>query len=176
MVTDEALVDDVRTRDKNLYAEVVKRYQDKLLRYTTYLLHDKDRAEDIVQETLIKAYINLNSFNSKKKFSSWIYRIAHNEAMNMLHKNQKELRIGDDTDFDSGISIEDDFSKKELLDQIHSCIDKMPTPYGEPLVLFYFEEKSYEEISDILRIPIGTVGARINRAKALMKKICQGKI
>jgi RNA polymerase sigma-70 factor (ECF subfamily) len=76
-------------------------------------------------------------------------------------------------DFDSGINVEDEFIKSELVSQAHNCLARMPVLYKEPLSLFYLEEKSYEEISDILRIPIGTVGTRVNRAKGMMKKLCQ---
>ena len=95
--------------------------------------------------------------------------------MNLVGRQKKQVSLYEEKDFDSGIDIEDDFIKKELKNHTHNCLDKMPVIYKEPLSLYYLEEKSYEEISDILRIPIGTVGTRINRSKALMKKICQTK-
>ena len=95
--------------------------------------------------------------------------------MNLVKKQKKQVSLYEEKDFDSGVDIEDDFIKKELENHTHNCLDKMPVIYKEPLSLYYLEEKSYEEISDILRIPIGTVGTRINRSKALMKKICQTK-
>lgn len=170
---DEKIVELICSKDKKLYSEIIKRYQDKLMRYTLYLIRDNDKAKDIVQETFIKAYINLNSFNTKKKFSNWIYRIAHNETINFLKKYKKEISLNDNLKFENDNIIEDNFLKTELKDLIWKCIDKIPTSLKEPLILYYFEEKSYEEISDVLRIPIGTVGTKINRAKILLKKICQ---
>ena len=172
-LTDEEVVYLVRTKDKNFYSEIIKRYESKLLRYTMYIVGDSDWAADVIQESFIKAYININSFNIKKKFSSWIYRIVHNEAMNVLKKDRKKINIAEDIDFDSGINLEDDFVKKELRAQTNNCLKNIPTIYCEPLTLYFLEEKSYEEIGDILKIPVGTVGTRINRAKAIMKKICQ---
>lgn len=172
-LTDEKLVDLVIKKDKELFIHIIKRYEDKLLRYAGYLVKNDSDAADIVQESFIKAYINLNAFNTKKKFSSWIYRIVHNEAMNVVGKRKKFIAIGKDIDFDSGINLEDDLVKKELKLGVNLCLEKIQNIYSEPLVLYFLEDKTYEEISDILRIPVGTVGTRINRAKAIMYKICQ---
>lgn len=175
-ITDEMLVAETRTKDKELYAYIVKRYQDKLTRYVRYLISDENRAADIVQDAFIKAFVNLNSFDTKKKFSSWLYRIAHNEAMNAVKKHRKEVPL--DIDFDVPVKdgVEEEFDKKEIVQKAHKCLDQMPLMYSEPLALYYLDEKSYEEIGDILRIPMGTVATRISRAKILMKKICQKKI
>jgi len=172
-LSDEKIVELVREKDKELYVQIIKRYQDKLMRYANYLTNDENIAADIVQESFIKVYMNLNGFNTKKKFSSWIYRIVHNETMNFFNKQKKHILISENIDFDSGIDIEDDFLKNELASHAHDCLEQMAIIYREPLSLYYLEEKSYDEISDILRIPIGTVGTRINRAKIIMKKICQ---
>jgi len=172
-ITDEELVAAIRSKDKELYVHIVERYQDKLMRYVRYLINDEDKAADVVQETFIKAFINLNGFDTKKKFSSWLYRIAHNEAMNTVKKYHKEVPIDPDFDAPATDDIEGEFDKKEIVQKAHNCLNQMPIMYSEPLALYYLDEKSYEEISDILRIPIGTVGTRINRAKIIMKKICQ---
>ena len=172
-LNDEQIIDLVRTKDKELYLEIVMRYKEKLLRYAINLIQDKPKAEDAVQESFIKAFINLNSFDLKMKFSSWIYRIVHNQVMNIFNKNKRELPLLDNIDFDSGHNLELDLSKKEIQKRVNKCINKISIMYSEPLSLYYIEEKSYEEISDILRLPVGTVGTRINRAKIMMKKICQ---
>lgn len=172
-LSDEEIIKLVRNKDKELYAQIIKRYQDKLIRYANYLIGDENNAADIVQESFIKAYINLNGFNAKKKFSSWIYRIVHNEAMNVFNKQKKQVLLNENFDFESKINVEDEFIKKELTSRAHHCLKQMALLYKEPLSLYYLEGKSYEEISDILRIPMGTVGTRINRAKIIMKKICQ---
>jgi len=172
-VTDEELVEIIRRKDKELYSKIIKRYQEKLMRYVVNITQDDDKTADVVQDAFIKAYINLNGFDVKKKFSSWIYRIAHNEALNLLNKHKKQLPLNKDIDFDSGISLEDELITKELKTRAHFCLSQMSLSYREPLSLYFLQEKSYEEISDILRIPIGTVGTRISRAKILMRKICQ---
>jgi RNA polymerase sigma-70 factor (ECF subfamily) len=172
-LTDEELVEKIRSNDYNLYAVIIDRYKNKLLRYAVNIVHDDDKASHIVQDSFIKAYINLKGFNINKSFSSWIYRIVHNESINIIKKYHKEVSILDDFDFGSDENIEEDFEKKEVMFKVEKCLKEIPLLYSEPLSLYYINDKSYQEISDILRIPMGTVAVRINRAKKLMKKICQ---
>ena len=171
--SDEEIVEKVRTSDRNLYAIIIGRYQRKLIRYASNLIKDEDKAIDIVQASFIKAFTDLNSFNTKKKFSSWIYRIVHNETINLIKKYHKETPLPEDFDFSSDENIEEDFGKKETTIKVEKCLKEIPLLYSEPLSLYYLEDKSYQEVSDILRIPMGTVAIRINRAKKLMKKLCQ---
>lgn len=172
-LTDEEIIEKVRSNDRELYAIIIERYKNKLLRYATNLVHDYDGANHVVQDSLVKSYINLNGFNTKKKFSSWIYRIVHNEAMNALKKYKNEVPVLNDFDFESEQDITKEFEQKETTINVEKCLKSIPLIYSEPLSLYYLDEKSYEEISDILRIPMGTVATRINRAKKLMKNICQ---
>jgi len=171
--TDEEIVLYIQSKDQEVYFVIVERYQDKLMRYINYIVHDKVKSVDILQETFIKAFINLRSFDENKKFSSWIYRIAHNESINAIKKTRKEVPLEENFDIASNEDIADSFEKKEMAEKIKICINKMPLIYSEPLILYSIEDKSYQEISDILRIPMGTVATRINRAKILMKNICQ---
>ncbi|MCF7834058.1 MAG: RNA polymerase sigma factor [Candidatus Pacebacteria bacterium] len=174
-LSDEEIVEKVRTSDQSLYALLIERYQKKLMRYAFGLTKDEQKAIDIVQESFIKAFINLQSFDLEKKFSSWIYRIAHNQMLNVLKREKKEILLEDDWDFRSEENLEDNFGKKEIAEMVRKCLGEMPILYSEPLSLYYIDEKSYEEISDILRIPMGTVATRISRAKKIIKKICQKK-
>ncbi len=172
-LSDEEIVKKVRSVDQDFYAVIMERYQDKLMRYATSLVKDEYKAADVVQGAFIKAFINLKSFNVDKKFSSWIYRIVHNEAVNSFLKYEKEIRLPDDVDFKSEEDISKDFDQKEVIARVEKCLKKMPLLYSEPLILFYIEGKSYEEIGDILRMPMGTVATRISRAKKIMKNICR---
>lgn len=172
-ISDEEIIKKIRTSDQNLYTIIIERYQEKLLRYARNLTRDESKATDTVQESFIKAFINLNNFDTNKKFSSWIYRIVHNEIINGFKKYKNEIPLLEEWDFKSEENIEDEFEQKEISKKIEKCLNNIPLLYGEPLSLYYIDEKTYEEISDILRIPMGTVATRINRAKKLMKKICQ---
>lgn len=173
--TDEEIVVLVK-ENKEIYAEIVKRYQEKLLRYAYYLTGSSHKATDVVQEAFIKAYVNLNSFNVNKKFSSWIYRITHNISINEIRKYKKEIKLFDNIGNDDHEKIEKKLDKKEVVSELKKCLKQLPLIYKDPITLYYLEEKSYEEISDILRIPGGTVAIRIRRAKEVLKKICQEKL
>lgn len=175
-ISDETLVVEVRKGDRERYAILVDRYEQKLLRYAEYVLHDEQKAIDVVQDAFIKAYRNLEGFDVRKKFSSWIYRIVHNESMNRVKKYRQEIPEIAGLEIESDENIERAFEKKEVIQKAHVCLKKIPIIYAEPLSLYYLEEKTYEEISDILRIPMGTVATRINRAKGIMKEVCQKNI
>jgi RNA polymerase sigma factor (sigma-70 family) len=100
---------------------------------------------------------------------------VHNESVNKINKHKNENSLFTDFEIKSKENIEEEYSKKEVINMVKDCLNKIPIIYKEPLALFYLEEKTYTEISDILRIPTNTVGVRIGRAKGLMKKICQRK-
>ena len=91
----------------------------------------------------------------------------------VIKKYYKEVELLDDMDFKSDENIEEDFEQKEIVENVEKCLSEIPLLYSEPMTLYYIEEKSYEEISDILKIPMGTVATRISRAKKIMKNICQ---
>ncbi len=172
-LSDEQLVERVRLVDQELYAQVVKRYEDKLWRYVATILVDDAMVADIVQETFIKAYINLRGFDTRRKFSSWLYRIAHNEAVNILKKQRRKVAWDENVErliYSHG-AMEEEMSRRELMQAMQDSMQRLPLLYREPLALFYGEEKSYEDISDILRLPMGTVATRISRGKKLLRMI-----
>ncbi len=172
-LTDEMVVTKIQTGNTDFFSVIIDRFENKLFRYVSNIVKDKEKAVDIVQETFIKAFINIKGFNTDKKFSSWIYRIAHNESLDVIKKYSKEISLPDDFDFRSSDDTEEEFVQKETVEKVNKCLQNIPLIYSEPLILFFIEEKSYEEISDILQIPMGTVATRISRAKIIMKKICQ---
>lgn len=179
--TDTELVK-IALKNPDAFTELVERYESKLSRYVCRLVSvGKDESRDILQEIFIKVYRNLNAFDSDLKFSSWIYRIAHNESLNYVKKNIKHKKeIKNEEDFvqlidllASDIDVLKDFKKKELRENISTLLNDLPIDYKEVLVLFYMEDKSYQEISDILKKPVGTVGTLLNRAKDKFKSVLQ---
>lgn len=172
-LTDEQLVALVRTRDKELYSEIIRRYEAKLTHYLRRFVQSNDQLEDILQEVFIKAYKNLFAFDINKKFSSWIYRIAHNEAINQLKKFSRESFSLDDSDWeivDEKMDIKYNPDKKILKERLERALGKLKTKYSEALVWYYFEEKTYEEIGEIMRLPVSSVGTLISRGKKFLKK------
>lgn len=174
-LSDEAVVKKVLGEDIDKYEILVKRYEQKLYRYAYSIVGDQHDAKDATQQAFILAYKNLNSFNPKLKFSSWIYRITHNESINIMKKNKKLIKKDKDLILkytDSGeIPHDEALHKKEIIKLTRDNLNSIPLKYREVLSLYYLEEKSYEEISDILRLPLGTVSTRIRRAKQALKKL-----
>lgn len=176
--TDEELARLVQKGDSEVFALLVQRYETKLMRYAQRFLNDYSDAEDGVQEIFIKIYQNINSFDSTRKFSSWAYRIAHNELINILKKKRTlPLPFFDpDTLFPHPVAKENpvkDVEQLQLRQALDNCLNQVPPKYREPLVLFYLQELSYKEIADVMRIPISTVGVRIKRGKDIIRLICQ---
>lgn len=175
--TDEALVQMILSGKKELFYHLVTRYERKLKRFILTVTNRKSEVEDILQTVFMKTYKNLPTFNRKMKFSSWIYRIAHNESINLISSGfiQKFISMPEWFDFGKRDTIEEELDELEIKKRLKNCVEKLDMKYKEPLVLFYYDEKSYEEISDILRIPIQSVGVLIHRGKSKIKKICNEK-
>ena len=172
--TDEAIARLVQAGDMESFGILVKSYEAKMMRYAKKFLFGYEDAEDIVQEVFIKAYANIQGFDASKKFSSWLYRIAHNEFINAIKKKgRKHLPfLNLDTLFPRPASKETadgEINKQESRQMLDKCLGKLDSKYHEPLVLYYFEELSYKEIADVLHIPIATVGIRLKRGKEIIK-------
>lgn len=176
---DEEIVEQTRSQNKEYYGHIIDRYESKLLAYIKRLTYNSLEAEDLVQQTFVNAYINLNSFDTDSKFSSWIYRIAHNLAINWFKKRKPQASLDQDeitaNILKDKIDIEKDFIDKETGEEILKAINKLPGKFKDPFILKYFEEKSYDEISYILRIPKNTIGTFISRAKKHLQKELEKK-
>ena len=173
--TDEEIAMLVQKGNSAVFGRLVIRYEDKLLRYGRKFLTGIHDVQDIVQEVFLKAYVNIKSFDSSRRFSPWIYRIAHNEFVNALKRRQRELFMTLELDvFLPGLLAKEtadaDLDKKEAMALMDQYLADIDPKYREILVLYYFEEKDYNEISEILHIPVSTVGVRLARGRAMLKK------
>lgn len=164
--------------DSQYFYCLMRRYEEKLANYVkrfTYLV-DEDIA-DIVQESFIKAYQHLNDCDCKLKFSSWMYRIVHNQTINFMKKNKNPVKIDfeNDDEFVDWLIADTDIEKETIIKQqneeIKKIIEKLKPIYKEVLILKFFEDKDYQEISDILQKPMGTVATLLSRAKIQFKQI-----
>jgi RNA polymerase sigma-70 factor (ECF subfamily) len=162
--------------DAEQYRHIIDRYRVKLLRYIGHLgLRDSSLQEDVLQEVFIKVYRNLNRYNSDFPFSSWIYRITHNETMSYFRRKRLQplsLDSFPDPDF---LFTEGNTDTEEIIDveRIKEIINKLDQKYKEVIILKYFEEKSYDEIADILQKPPGTVATLLSRAKQKLKSLLE---
>lgn len=167
----------IQKGDAELFGVIIERYQGKLFSYLYRLIGNQEEVQDILQDVFIKAFRNMKSYDAGRKFSSWIYRIAHNEAIN--HLKRRSLRrliswedIVSTRDKLMTSETEDGADKawvrKEIIGEVDEAINRLPIKYKQVLALRYYSEKSYEEISEILQKPVNTVGTLINRAKKKM--------
>ncbi len=155
------------------------RYEKQLMRYVRRVAFATDEeAADILQDAFIKIWRNLHAYDPNLKLSSWLYRIVHNEAISFARRKKsfgKDLRISWDDNLVAQRPDDTDPDAADLLEYrdklTHQTLAQLPEPYREVLVLKFLENMGYEEISDILKIPEGTVATRINRAKKAFRKI-----
>jgi RNA polymerase sigma-70 factor (ECF subfamily) len=156
--------------DLDYFSCLYQRYEPELLRYIHRMGYlDNDEAQDILQESFIKIWRNLNDYDPSMKLSSWLYRIVHNETVSHLRKKKsygKDKTV--DAELCRNILADEEepsvYSDRDIEIALKK-LDHLPEKYKEILILKFLESKSYEEISDILKIPLGTVAIRINRAK-----------
>jgi RNA polymerase sigma-70 factor, ECF subfamily len=172
---DEEIVELVKKGNTEAFGEIVEKYQGPIFGYIRKMINQApEEAEDLSQEVLISAYENINGFEKGRKFSSWIYRIAHNKAIDYFKKRKVKTSQIEDMEellMDNKELIEDLEIKKEEVKKLRMAVEKLELNYREIIVLNYFEEKSYEEISDILKIPVNNVGVLLYRARKMLKKI-----
>jgi RNA polymerase sigma-70 factor (ECF subfamily) len=171
---DEELAESVKRGEKNAFGAIVERYEKKLLRYGNKFLSDGEDVKDIVQDVFMSVYQNIRSFDGAQRFSPWVYRIAHNAFVNGLKKKSRNPFVF--LDFDALLAhtvykdpAEDEREQKEMRTMIDKGLNAIPQKYKEILILYYLEEIPYKEIADILKIPVGTVGIRLKRAKSALR-------
>lgn len=172
--SDEMIATAVQEGNVDAFGEIIRRYEEKMKRYARRFLFGYDEADDIIQEVFIKAYMNIKSFDVSRKFSPWIYRIAHNEFVNEIRKRSKEKIsfFEPDTLFPHPVAKENpehDAEAKEMKVALETSLSLLDPKYREPLVLFYMEDLSYKEIADVMGIPVATVGIRIKRGKETLR-------
>ncbi|MEI6835701.1 MAG: RNA polymerase sigma factor [Candidatus Falkowbacteria bacterium] len=176
-LSDEEMVT-LTLKDQDNFVVIINRYKAKLFNYIRRITNVRDEdAEDLLQEIFLKVYLNLNDFDKDLKFSSWIYAIARNQVISN-HRRLNSRAEG------HSVALEDESAKKimfnfniekalddsYLKDKVAKVLYSLPEKYREVLVLKFLEEKNYQEISDIIKKPSGTVGSLINKAKSEFKK------
>ena len=176
-LSDEELVEK-SLRDVEYFVCLFERYEKKLIRYILRISSfSEEEADDVLQEAFLKVWKNLNKFDNSLKFSSWVYRIAHNTTVSEWRKSKsygKDQQIKIDNklfqNLPSKIDLTKEFQKGDNNKEIRKILNILPEKYREVLVLKFLEEKNYNEISDILRRPPGTIATLIHRAKKAFRE------
>lgn len=174
---DDAVLVARALRDRNAYALIVGRYEAPLRRYVGRVLGaESQAAEDVVQEAFLKAYVNLNDYDRRLPFAPWLYRIAHNEAVSHLRRTQARPRSIDGEDgalilarLSDGVDWGERLASFDDVRLVQAALAGLKPRYRDVLVLRYLEDRNYDEIADILRLPPGTVATLIRRGAARLR-------
>jgi RNA polymerase sigma-70 factor (ECF subfamily) len=161
------------------FEELVRRYQRPIAAYVYRMVGDYDAALDLTQEVFIKVYGSLARYRSEYKFSTWIYKIAHNAAVDHLRRHstreQSLVKQADGEQYDlpieSGrLSPEQESEKAERCAEIEAVVRHLPAAYRELIVLRHSHDLSYDEIAEVMGLPLGTVKNRLFRAREVMRQ------
>lgn len=173
--TDEEVIEKVKRGNGELYGIIVEKYQSLMSRYVRRVINQtEEEVEDIVQDVFIKGYENIQSFDHTKKFSSWLYRIAHNLCIDYFRRKRPITTVIEDGDelLESGEKLIEELAiEKEKKEGVIKAVEKLELKYREVVLLYYFEEKTYEEIGDILHTNTSNVGVLLLRAKEKLKNL-----
>jgi len=172
--TDEQLIARFQAGDENAYIELVNRYRDRLINFVFQFLGDREQSEDVVQDTMLKLYVKKHYYREIAKFSTWIYTIARNLANTELRKRKRRKTTllsqmtRNERDYDlpaiqpeTGQEVQSEFAEKRIQAAIHA----LPEHFKTVIILRDIQELSYDDISSIVNVPLGTVKSRINRAR-----------
>lgn len=171
----------VKKGDQNAFAEIVELFKDKVFQLCYRMVGNRHDAEDIAQEAFIRAYININSYDPNRKFSTWLYRIATNLSIDRLRKRKPDYFLDAEIEGAEGLTMysqipSDEMQPEEMVESlefqewIQQEINELPVMYRSVIVLKYIEELSLKEIGEILDLPIGTVKTRIHRGREALRK------
>ena len=177
--TDSDLVATANTGQEGSFEELVRRYQRPISAYVYRMVGNYESALDLTQEIFIKVYASLRKYRSEFKFSTWIYKIAHNAAVDHLRRSstrEQSLITGSESDqFELPIesrrlSPEQESERKERRIEIESVVRALPANYRELIILRHSQDLTYEEIVEVTGLPLGTVKNRLFRAREMMRQ------
>ena len=172
---DQELIRQVQEGDEMAFAEIVRRYKDKIVNYLYQMTGDYQKAVELAQETFMRVYYKANLYKPYASFSSWVYTIASNLAKTDMKKARKYHVISLDSLHSNhkGFSSTNNPSDSVMSNKIRHALNSLPTRYRIPIVLKDIEGFSQEEIAQVLKKPIGTIKARISRGRDYLKKKLQ---
>lgn len=179
-LTDEELVASILEGRPELFAELVGRYQGRLVSYLHRMLRNEEDAHDLAQEVFVKIYGALERFDPKYRFSTWLFRVAQNAAIDLIRKRRLKLVSihRDDADGDGGdweLPGDDPTPYQEVRNTergaaIRQAIDELPWEYKELITLRHYAELSYDEIATMKEMPLGTVKNKLFRGRQMLKE------
>jgi RNA polymerase sigma factor (sigma-70 family) len=174
--------------DQKAYAELLQRYKESVYFMMMKMCNNKDDAEDLTIEAFGRAFKKLEQYSPDYAFSTWLFKIASNNAIDFIRKKKQKYAVSIDTKADNseggtdhsanikgtGLDPEEEFIRKQKIESVRDLVDNLKPKYKEMIELFYFQELSHEEISQKLNLPIGTIKAQLFRARDLLYNALQG--
>jgi RNA polymerase sigma-70 factor (ECF subfamily) len=177
--SDLELIEEIRGGNARLYAILVDRHKDRAMTLAFRLVGDRAEAEELVQDGFVRAYRSLDRFRGEASFGSWFYRIVYNVCMTSLrrrHGKAVHVPLDDESIYDDALEESGELSLHEKLEDAESRrilqeeMDSLPHQYKAALTLFYVQELSYEEMTAVLELPLGTVKTNLSRGRTLLRK------
>jgi len=179
-LTDGELIEKAIGGREDGFEELVRRYQRPITAYVYRMLNNYDASLDVTQEVFIKVYNSLHRYSSEYKFSTWLYRIAHNAAIDYMRKNSVSQQSLETENADGTFQLqiesprptpEQEREQSEWRKEIESVVSCLPAVYRELILLRHAQDLSYDEIAEITNLPLGTVKNRLFRAREMMREI-----
>ena len=183
-LSDEILIKKFQEGDVGAYNQIVFRFKDRLLNFIYRFVNDLDLAEDLVQDTLLKLYTHKDSYQEIAKFSTWLYTIAANLARTELRKKKRRKTFSvtelsrEDREFiiaSSDLDPSEDLSSQNFEKSVQRALAELPDDFKTIIILRDIQELSYDEISKIVDVPLGTVKSRINRGRVKLQQLLKKK-
>jgi RNA polymerase sigma-70 factor (ECF subfamily) len=181
---DRALVTRILGGDRERFTELVKRYEKRVINYVYRITHRYEEAHDLAQEIFVKVFVAIDRYDPKYQFSTWLFRIAQNSAIDALRKKSvTEVPIARSSDeeqpkdrefADPGVTPYRALKNKQLGAAIDKAVRELPPDYRELIQLRHFAELSYEEIATMKNLPLGTVKNKLFRARNMLKETLEG--
>ncbi len=172
MLTDQQLIDEIQRGHPRTYADLVERHKEKAFTLAVRIVHNREEAEEIVQDAFLRAFRSLSQFRGDARFSTWLYRIVYNVSITRV--SRKSSPVGSD---EEAMLIEDDnpsaieqLEREEQRKAVAREIERLPQNHRTALTLFYFDEMSYQEMSEIMQVPLGTVKTYLFRARDQLRE------
>ena len=183
-LTDAELIHTSIGGREDSFEELVRRYQRPIVGYVFRMLGDYDSSLDVTQEVFIKVYNSLHRYSSDYKFSTWLYRIAHNATIDHIRRNSANTQSIETDSADGSYQLqiesrdpspEKERERKEWKAEIEAVVKRLPTAYRELILLRHSQDLSYDEIAEVTGLPLGTVKNRLFRAREMMREIFIGR-
>jgi RNA polymerase sigma-70 factor, ECF subfamily len=172
---DRLLIESALQGDRSAFTALVERYQDRLFNSMLHVTGSAEEAEDVVQDAFIRAFLRLDSFQQNSQFFTWLYRIAFNTALTRRRRKRPNIsldhyrEVSGQEASDEGASVDEGILQNERVELVRAAIASLSENHRAILVLREMQDRSYEDISEILEISIGTVRSRLNRARMQLK-------